>query len=135
MVYGSWDMKHDGQNFLFFSTDFCPFTPLRTQKIKTLKNWKKCLEIWSFYNTVPKIMIICYFVPEIWCVTDVIVIFHFRPFFALLQKIKVKKKNEKMPGDIIILHMWNGVKGRMDEGKDRKSDILRWVPHLKMIHS
>ena len=50
-------------------------------------------------------MIICYFVPEIWCVTDVIVIFHFRPFFALLQKIKVKKKNEKMPGDIIILHM------------------------------
>ena len=28
-------------------------------------------------------MIICYTVPEIWCVTDVIVIFHFGIFFAL----------------------------------------------------
>ena len=38
MMYGSWDMKHDGQNFLSFWTVFCPFT---TQKIKILKNWKK----------------------------------------------------------------------------------------------
>ena len=29
-------------------------------------------------------MIICYTVPEIWHVTDVIVIFHFGLFFALL---------------------------------------------------
>ena len=41
MVYGSWHMKHDGQNFLWFWT----ITPLTTQKIKILKNWKKCLEI------------------------------------------------------------------------------------------
>ena len=38
MMYGSWDMKRDGQNFLSFWTVFCPFTPLTTQKIKTLKN-------------------------------------------------------------------------------------------------
>ena len=132
MMYGSWDIKQDRQNFLSFWTVFCPFTPLTTQKIKILKNWKKHLEIssfytsvpkimimsytdrcncyfsfwaifcpftpltaqkikilkkWkkhleisSFYNSVPKIMIICYTVPEIWHVTDVIVIFHFRVF-------------------------------------------------------
>ena len=33
------------------------------------------MEISSFYTSKPKIMIICYTVPEIWSVTD-IVIFH-----------------------------------------------------------
>ena len=82
MMYGSWDMEHDRQNFLSFWTIFCPFTPLTTQKIKILKKWKKHLEI-SFYICVPKIMIRC-MVPEIWCVTDVIAICHFGLFFALL---------------------------------------------------
>ena len=59
MMYGSWDMKHGRQNFLSFWTVFCSFTPLTTQKIKILKNWKKCLAI-SFYTSVQKIMIICY---------------------------------------------------------------------------
>ena len=49
--------------------------------------------------------------PEIWHVTDVIFIFQFGLFFALLTplkpwKIKIKKKKWKnCPGDIIILHM------------------------------
>ena len=50
MMYGSRDMMHDRQNFLSFWTVFCPFTPLTTQKIKILKNWKKHLEISSFYK-------------------------------------------------------------------------------------
>ena len=62
MMYGSWNMKCDGQNFLSFWTAFCPFTPLTTRKIKLLKNWKKLMEI-SFYTSAPKIMIICYTVP------------------------------------------------------------------------
>ena len=33
MMYGSWDIKRDGQNFLLFWTVFCTFTPL-TWKIK-----------------------------------------------------------------------------------------------------
>ena len=37
-------------------------------------------------------MIICYIVPKIWCMTD-IVIFHFGPFFPK----KSKFKNEKNP--------------------------------------
>ena len=39
-------------------------------------------------------IILCYTVPEIWCVTDVTVIFHFH-----------LKKFKKTPRDIIILHM------------------------------
>ena len=115
MMYGSWDMKCNEQNFLSFWTVFCHFTPLttqkikiwktekkawiyyhfthvyhklqsydveflryqasqtgffchldnflpiyplKTQKIKILKYWKKHLEILSFYTSVPKIMII-----------------------------------------------------------------------------
>ena len=54
-------------------------------------------------------MIICYTVPEIWCVMDVIFIFYFGlifcPFTTLTtQKTKTLKKWKKTPGDIIILH-------------------------------
>ena len=38
----------------------------------------------SFYTSAPKIMIIYYTVPEIWHLTDVIVIFHIGQFFAIL---------------------------------------------------
>ena len=37
MMYGFWDMECNGQNVLSFWAGFCPFTPLTTQKIKTLK--------------------------------------------------------------------------------------------------
>ena len=57
MMYSSWDMKCDGQNFSSFWTVLCPFS------FKIFKNWKKYLEISSFYTSVPKIMIICYIVP------------------------------------------------------------------------
>ena len=50
LMYGSWDMERDEQNFLSFWTIFCPFTPLWTQKIKILKKWKKYLKILSFYK-------------------------------------------------------------------------------------
>ena len=48
-------------------------------------------------------MIICYTVPEIWHVTDVILIFHFGLFFALLpnnQKNQNFEKMKKLPRDI-----------------------------------
>ena len=68
----------------------------------------KSLEISSFYTSVQKIMIICYTVPEIWHLTDVIVSFHFGLFFALLPPNSLKNKNFKKmretTGDIIILH-------------------------------
>ena len=94
LVYHKWQSydilllryQVDRQIFLSFWAIFCPFTPLTTPKIRFWKKWKKkkCLEISSFYTSAPKIMIICYIVPEILHVTDVI-IFHFGLFFALLQ--------------------------------------------------
>ena len=60
MIYGFSDMECNRQNFLSFWTVFCPYT---TRKIKILKNWKKHMEISSFYTKVPEIMIICYTVP------------------------------------------------------------------------
>ena len=42
------------------------------------------MEISSLYTSAPKIMIICYTVPDVWCMINVI-IFHFGPFFVLSQ--------------------------------------------------
>ena len=79
-------MARDRCNCYFsFWAIFCPFTPLRAQKIRIKKEIiKKCLEILSIYTSVPKIMIICYTVHEIWHVKDVIVIFNFGLFFVFL---------------------------------------------------
>ena len=134
MMYGSWDMECNGQNFLSFWTIFCPFTPLTTQKIKILKKWKKHLEISSFYTSVPKIMIICYTVPEIWHMTDVIVIFHFGLFLPFYPPNSLKNQNFQkrkiMHGDIIILHMctknYNQMMyGSWDMVHDRRTDRQR----------
>ena len=82
----SWDMVRDGCNcccFFLLWAMFCPFATLTAQKMKFQKI-KKYLEILSFYTIAPKIMITSYTVPEIWHKTDVIVIFHLGPSFALL---------------------------------------------------
>ena len=79
-----------------FRPFFLPFYSPNSPKNQNFKKWAKHLEV-SFYTNIPNIMIICYTVPEIGRVTDVIVIFHFGLFFALLpsltaQKIKILKK-------------------------------------------
>ena len=40
-MYYKWQIKRNRMNLLLFWAIFCPFTPLRTQKIKMLKKWKK----------------------------------------------------------------------------------------------
>ena len=81
MLYCSWDMVREGCNyFSFFAlspTFDLPLPPLVAQKMKISTKWKEPMEISSFYTSVSKTMIICYTVPEIWCMTDVIVIFDF----------------------------------------------------------
>ena len=67
---------------------FLPFYPPNSPKNKNLK---KHLEISSFYTSVPKIMIICYTILKIWCVKDVIVVFHSGHFFTLLPPQQPKK--------------------------------------------
>ena len=96
MCYRSTDMARDRCNCYFsFWAIFYAFTPLAARKIKISKKWKRQLEISSFYVTVPKIMIICYTVPEILCLRDVIVIFYFMIFFDLLPSNSPKNQNVK----------------------------------------
>ena len=62
-------------------------------------------------------MIIRYVVPETWRVTDVIFIFHFGLFFAILPPFQPKKKEKKrqeissfytiVPETMIICHIGN----------------------------
>ena len=79
MRYSSRDTEWVRQKNLSFWVIFCPFTPLTTWKTKILKKMKKV----SFYTSVPKIMIICYMLLEIWSATDTIFCC-FGSFFALL---------------------------------------------------
>ena len=73
MLYSSWDMVRGRCNccFLFWAI-FCPFTPLTDKNLnfKKKKQWKKLLDIPSFYTCVPKIMIRWCAVPEIWWTMD-----------------------------------------------------------------
>ena len=70
MMYGSWDMECDRQNFCHCGPFFALLLPLTTRKIRILKKWKKHLEILSFYTCVPQMTIIWWMVPEIWSVAD-----------------------------------------------------------------
>ena len=87
---------------------FLPFYNPNSPKHQNFKKIKNYQEILSFYISVPKIIRWCT-VPEIWCMTDKIVISHFWLFFALLPSNSPKNQNfekiKKTPGDIIILHM------------------------------
>ena len=103
-------MVHDRCYCCFsFWAIFCPFTPLTAQKMKISKKWRKCQEISSFYTLVPKVMIIGYTVPEIWCMAHVIlflILSYFLPFYpSNSPKNENFKRMKKTPGDI-ILHTW-----------------------------
>ena len=107
MVYGSWDVECDRQNFLSCWTIFCTFTPLTTQKMKILKKWKKQLEILSLhtmYNINDN-----HIMYGIWDMKLTDRIFsnfgHFLPFYSShYPRNQNFEKQKKTPGDIIILH-------------------------------
>ena len=67
MMYGSWDIKCDRQNFLSFWTIFYP--PNNPEK-QNFEKMKKHLEILSFYKCVPKMTIIWSMFPEIYSLSN-----------------------------------------------------------------
>ena len=100
MMYGSWDIEHNRYNFSHFKWLFALLHPNNpeNQGFEKMKK-KKHLEILSFYTSAPKIMIICYTVPEIWYMADCyfsswVTFYHFTPLTAW--KIKIKKKRNKV---------------------------------------
>ena len=107
MVYCSWDMAHDRCNCYFsFWAIFCPFTALTCLKNENFKkNEKQKMEISSFYTCVPKIMIICNTVPEIWHVTD-IVRGEYRPFLRSLTGLVVESLDSQSMGPVFKSTGW-----------------------------
>ena len=96
------------QTFLWFCALFCPFSCLVPQKSKLLEIWKKELDMSPFHTYVLKITIIWCMAPEIWRVTESIVILsHFLPlYYTDNLKNQNFEKMKKTPWDIIILHMY-----------------------------
>ena len=84
-------MVYDGWNCYFlFSAIFCPLIHLTALK-KNLQQWKKQQQqqhrtgdIIILHKCTKKHDHMLYCSLDIWCVTDVIVIFHFGLFFAFL---------------------------------------------------
>ena len=93
VMFGSQYMKCD-RIFLSFCTIFSPFTPLATQKIKTLKNWKKNLEISSFHICAPQMTITWCMVRQIWSTIDGI-LDNFLPYPTNNPEIEILKKWKK----------------------------------------
>ena len=79
---------------IFFAFLFPYPYPLNSQKKwKFQKNKQKYRKTWSFHTSVPKIMLICYAVREIWHMTNVIVVFYFGLFFTLLPPNSLQNQN------------------------------------------
>ena len=80
---------------------FLSFHPLDNPENKMLKNWKKHLEILSFYTRALLMAIIWCIIPEIWSTTDIIFC-HFEMFFVLLPPMDQENQNfEKLKK-----HIW-----------------------------
>ena len=111
MIYSSWEIECDRLKLVIMGhfLSFISPPPQKTQKIKTLKKWKKFLEISSFYTCVPKMTIIWGVVPETRSKPDILFC-NLGPFFALLPPHNKPEnqnfeKMKKVSGDDIILHM------------------------------
>ena len=103
-------MKCTRQNFFVILGHFLSFYPptsLKNENFKKMK--KKHLDISSFYTSIPKIMIICYTIHEIWHVTDVIVIFHFGLYFSLYPSNSLKNENFKKRKNLVISSFYTSV--------------------------
>ena len=143
MLYCSWDMAPDRCNYFSFWTILYPFTPLTAQKIKIKKKLKKKKK------KTPGDIIILHKCTKnhdhmLYCSWDMAC--DKSNYFSLYPLNSPKnqnlKKMKKMHGDNIISHMctknhdqmmyhsWGMVHNEWTQ-MDRKSDIKRWVSHLK----
>ena len=132
MLYCSWDLLRDGCNCYFYSGLFLALLPPqppnnpKNENLKKVKKEKKRLEI-SLYTSVPKAMIICYTVPEIWCVTDAIIV-QFGLFFALLSPNSLKNQNQRGNWQTIAqISIWKCGLGFLDLDTQLKSLELQWI--------
>ena len=82
MIYSSWDIEQNILKLVILG-HFLPFYPLKTPKIKILKNEKICWRYHHFTHVYQKSQYMICVVPEIQSETDIIFC-HFGQFFVLL---------------------------------------------------
>ena len=105
VMHGSWDMKHEVQDFLSFWAIFYPFTHLTTHKMEILKKWKKTPE-----DTIILHMCTINDIHMMYGSWDMahdkqlnVILGHFLPFYPTKTlKNQNLQKMKKMLGDIII---------------------------------
>ena len=113
-------MVRDGCNYFSFWAIFHTFNLLTAHKIKIFEKWKKHLEISSFYVSVPKIIVRWCTVPEIRCVTDVIVISYFGLFLPFYPPNSPKNQNfVKMKKNTLRYHHFTYVQQKLWSGHVR----------------
>ena len=160
-MYDSWDMEHNGQNVLWFWTIFWPFTPppphptpkirniFPTQKIKISKKWKNDWRYYLFTHVYNKWRSndVWFLRCGVWQIFFVISD-HFLPFYTPnclknQKNLKMRKNTWRyhhftcVPKIMItwcwVSEIWCATERWTDGWTDVKSDILRWVAHLKML--
>ena len=108
MIYGSWNIRCNRQNFLSLWAIFCPFSPLDNLENQNFNNEKNTWIYYHFTHLHHK-----WLSYDVWFLrygaqqTQFFVILDcFCPITPLAtQKLKILKKWKKTPSDIIILHM------------------------------
>ena len=113
MNYSSWDMEHNKLKLVILGL-FCLFTPLKTPKIKILKNKTICWRYHDFTQVYQRsqshdVWFLRYGVRHTKCF---IILGHFLPFYhppptndPENQNFEEKKKMKKMTEDIILLYI------------------------------
>ena len=135
MMYGSWDTEHERQDFLSFSTIFCPFTPKQPKKSKFWKNGKKTWRYYHFKHVYHKwqsydVWFLRYRVRKTECF---VILDHSLPFYPLNNaKNQNFEKLKESPGVIIILHKCtindnNLMYGSWDMKRDRQNFLSFWT--------
>ena len=99
--------RHGVQQTEFFVIldHLLPFYPSNPEN-QIFTTMEKLLKISQFYTSLLETMIMCYTVPEIWCMTNAIFIFHFGLFFALLPPKSPKNQNLKKNWKQIEKNAW-----------------------------
>ena len=130
------------ESFCYFRPFFALLARSQSKESKFWKHEKKKKKPWKYHHhftqdtqVYQKSMLICYTVPEVWPVMDVIFKFSFRAMFCPFrtQKIKMYTLYQKLwSNDVWFLTY--GAK-RMNGWSDGKSYIWRWVLHLKISTS
>ena len=86
MLYCSWDMECNRQNFLSFWTAFCPFTSYKPRKSKFWKNEKSTWRYYHFINVYHKWQSYDKWFQKygVQWTESFVILNHFLPFYPLL---------------------------------------------------